>query len=387
LENVTFLVDWLTFSAKGFFEGEFLDKFKDEYIEKVYKGENETAEFLEHNLEKKILVFIREVLKIDNITDWRSCKGMYGYHYGLQLGDIRVWYGGNVISPVCVSMSGGGCRTFESISKWDWVEFLDFLVTKKESGYCNITRVDIACDEMYGYLDMDEIMQYTRQKKYIRKLRRFKIEETDKGKSVTFGSPKSELLIRIYDKAAERGYDYHWIRTEMSFSDERAYDMCRTILEQGDVGKCFAGVLFNYLRFIEDVEDNTNITRCEIAPWWQEFVGQTEKMRIFKRVGIEYNLSRVENYLVHQVAPTLLTYCKCKGNDIMPILDILKDIEKRLNQKQLDLIKKYELSGKKFDMEFIRDNYVSDVMDDIKDNITGFKRVSNLEMNGVFDKL
>ena len=68
------------------------------------------------------------------------------------------------------------------------------------------------------------------------------------GTSCQIGSPKSKVLVRIYDKAAERGLadGRHWVRVELQLRDKRAEEFLKIPM---CIGKAFAGVLLNYLLF------------------------------------------------------------------------------------------------------------------------------------------
>ena len=59
-------------------------------------------------------------------------------------------------------------------------------------------------------------------------------------KTVYFGSAKSEVRFRIYDKAQERGgLGYHWVRFEMQLRRERAFNF---LVSELVLGERFCGV-------------------------------------------------------------------------------------------------------------------------------------------------
>jgi len=59
--------------------------------------------------------------------------------------------------------------------------------------------------------------------------------------------------VRIYDKAAERGFTdgQHWVRIELQLRDGRAAEFSKIPM---DIGEAFAGVLLNYLRYAYSAE-------------------------------------------------------------------------------------------------------------------------------------
>ena len=62
-------------------------------------------------------------------VDWQQGRGQYGYQDCVYYGGIRVFSNSDNDQSVCVSMSGSGCRTFETLkgSGFDWASFLQGL--------------------------------------------------------------------------------------------------------------------------------------------------------------------------------------------------------------------------------------------------------------------
>ena len=120
---------------------------------------------------------------------------------------------------------------------------------------------------------------------------------SSKGTTVQIGSPKSRVLIRIYDKAAERGKkDMHWIRCEMQLRDSRAIEFSGLELP---IGQAFTGVLLNYLRYVEPGDD-TNKWRWPMKDYWVNLVQDAERISIYQSPGMEYNEEQCRNYVVNQ---------------------------------------------------------------------------------------
>ena len=109
---------------------------------------------------------------------------------------------------VWVEMSGQGCRTFESLSSVGWDGIFSFI---QQNGL-KITRLDVAYDDHSGLLNIRDIVDDTQDGMYVSKSDYWETVLSSKGTTVQIGSPQSKVLIRIYDKAAERGKtDEHWI--------------------------------------------------------------------------------------------------------------------------------------------------------------------------------
>ena len=139
---------------------------------------------------------------------------------------------------VCVSMSGTGCRTFENHTKM----LLDDAHDEQGTGYtafpnlfqiicannCNVSRIDIACDDHDGALNMDDIVESVMNNDVCTRMQKRQVvlsyDGVDKdGTTVYFGAPSSDFRVRIYDKAKEQGdLVSHWVRVELVFKGKNA---------------------------------------------------------------------------------------------------------------------------------------------------------------------
>ncbi|MBR1691124.1 MAG: replication initiation factor domain-containing protein [Oscillibacter sp.] len=224
---------------------------------------------------------------------WTVTKGARGYQERKYFSCISVHYNGRADMGVWVELSGQGCRTFETLSKVGWEGIFSFI---RENGL-KITRLDVAYDDHTGVLDIRTISQDTQAGLFISKSTYWETVLSSKGTTVQIGSPQSKVLIRIYDKAAERGItDQHWVRCELQLRDDRAMQFTRLALP---IGQAFAGVLLNYLRYIEPGEDS-NKWRWPMKDYWLDIVEDAEKISIYQAPGMEYNEERCKRYVVNQ---------------------------------------------------------------------------------------
>ena len=171
--------------------------------------------------------YIVDLLGMKDVP-WQFTKGARGYRDRLYFNAISIHFNGRDDMGVWCEMSGQGCRAFETLSTLDgdkWQALFATIVSEK----MNITRLDVAYDDHSGILDIDEIIQDTRKKEYVSKSDYWEIMESSKGQSLQFGSPQSDTLIRIYDKARERNCPEgeHWIRVELQLRRERAIAFSR----------------------------------------------------------------------------------------------------------------------------------------------------------------
>ena len=254
--------------------------------------------------------YLVQILGMDDIP-WQNTKGARGYQDRLYFNAISIHYNGREDMGCWCEMSGQGCRAFESLTnlpdKWD-----DLFEEIRAAGM-NITRLDVACDDHTGLLDIDQIIQDTRRRHYVSRSDYWEIIESSKGQSLQFGSPQSDVLIRIYDKARERNCpeDEHWIRCELQLRRDRAVSFAGLQLP---IGPAFCGVVINYLRFVEPDTDS-NKWRWPLTPYWSEFLCHADAIRIYRSPGIEYNLDRCEKYVIGQAGNAIDAYIQIMGVD------------------------------------------------------------------------
>ena len=189
-----------------------------------------------------------ELLGMQHVS-WELVKGARGYMDRLYWGSISIHYNGREDMGVWLEMSGQGCRSFETFGNGDYESLFDEV--RQNPGEMNLTRLDVAFDDHEGLLDIDVLEMDTRELSFVSKFRKTAVEwEWDhdkliKGLSIYHGRKASEIMIRIYDKAAERGFDdgRHWVRVELQLRDSRALAFLDA---PGKIGDRFSGVLRNY---------------------------------------------------------------------------------------------------------------------------------------------
>lgn len=314
------LVDWLTFSVKR----------------------------------KEPREVIREFLGLDPSLFQEEGYGLMGYTRVLKFSNILVCYepredGYFQDMGICVSMSGNGCRTFESLSKLSGQkQGLEssafpalFQLLMAEEG-ANISRIDIACDDRDGYLDMDEIVHKIQTNEVnSRMAKRSVIVSYDGaqrgGTTVYLGAPSSDFRVRIYDKAKEEGIDGHWIRVELVMRHKNSAAFVAQAVDCESVGKLAAQVINDKFSFID--RDDTNITRCTVCSWWLRFVDELEAVRLVARCVIQHRVEQIDDWVIHQVGPSLAVLFRTLG---WPhLFELAKDAGKRLSGQQKALVSDY----------------------------------------------
>ena len=278
--------------------------------------------------------------------------GRYGYKRREFFNGVSIMYEGRLNQEgiddmgVCVEISGQGCRALETFGNVDWLWLMHHL--SAEENEFNISRLDLAYDDHTGVLDKLQLKLDTDDGNFLAKTRKWKIEYgSDEGFSIYHGSKDSLVLIRIYDKAAERGLldGTHWIRVEIQLRNENAFGAGNAISAGESLGGVYSGILRNYLTYRVEINDS-NKSRWPIAEYWLALIQGAERIHIAAKPGVEYNIFHLEAFLRDTAGGALQTWIDIFGLDSLP--DVLKTRKGKLNPKHkklLDLYKKGDIYG------------------------------------------
>ena len=285
--------------------------------------------------------FIRLLGLDDPAIVWEVTKGAHGYRDRLYWEQISIFYNGRPGDGIWCEMSGQGCRAFETFGSGDYDAIFDEICYN--SGQMNLTRLDVAFDDHGGILDIEQICEDVREQRYVSRFRGWMVTHSDGGSSVVLGSQKSEILVRIYDKAAERGFTdgRHWVRVELQMRRDRA----RAFLDAaGDVGTRFRGVLANYVRFVDESDGyDSNRWRWPCKSYWAKLLDGVVKIQLFSKPGTEYNMINLENFVFTQAGGAIYTYLET--HTIEEFLSGLRCRGTQLNPKYAALIAEYGRHG------------------------------------------
>ncbi len=319
------LIDWLTFSIK--------------------------------NTENPAQV-IQKYLGLDPALFQEAPYGLMGYQRVLRFGDIQVLYDPRENEyfrdmGVCVSMSGNGCRAFETMSRLTIKGAKDkqgtastafptlFQLLAAEPS-ANISRIDIACDDREGYLSMDDIVGKVQgneiNSRMMKRTLYLGYDGTDRsGTTAYLGAASSSFRVRIYNKALEQREPGHWIRVELVMRSENANAFVEQMTFSENVGKLAAQVINDKFSFI--IRDDTNITRCTVCPWWQAFVDELESVRLVARETVQHCVEHIASWVEAQVGPSLAILFQTMG--FPKIFELAVEANSRLSDKQRFLIADY----------------------------------------------
>lgn len=267
---------------------------------------------------------------------WTSLKGAHGYRERFYYESISIHFSGTEEMGVWLEMSGQGCRAFETYGNGNYDQL--FQLVNYNAGDMKITRLDVAYDDHSGVLDIGELCADTLSGKFISRFNDWQVIQGSKGCSVTHGSMKSDIFIRIYDKAAERGLTdgSHWIRVEIQMRKERA--MKFAYLTE-PIGVRFSGVLLNYLRYVEPDGLDSNKWRWPLLSYWADLIETSYKISLFEKPGTEYNLFHLENFVVKQAGNAIDAYIQINGLD--NLVDSIKKRGTMPNPKYIELVDKF----------------------------------------------
>lgn len=270
--------------------------------------------------------------------------GFHGYRMAEVFNGVTIMYEGRLNANgeddmgICVEISGQGCRALESFGGIEWLSFLAFVMA--EHNEFKVTRLDLAFDDHTGILDKFQLKVDTDEHYYRSKFRTWEVQYGSKGFTIYHGSKQSQALIRIYDKAAERGLmdGTHWIRVEIQLRNENAAGAIRAYLEKQNLGVVYGGLLATYLVYLEDREDS-NISRCQTAAYWEHLIQGAERIRIAAAPGVEYNIFHLEAFLRDTAGGGLKTWIQIFGLESLP--ELLKDHRGRLNPRHKLILDQY----------------------------------------------
>lgn len=265
--------------------------------------------------------------------------GNYGYaRSAIAVGSGRVyWHDQRVDMGVHVSLPSTAISNLGLNPVSLLCEFLGYGV--------DFTRIDLACDDTKGILNLDEIERAVRCTDYVSRWHKVKriediVDGKSSGRTYYFGSSSSDATIRIYDKAAERraaGENFvgDWIRVEIEAHNKRAHKIAEHIAtHQGDWQAWAAGLIKGYLDFKIPSADS-NKSRWLTASWWDELLGFTSKERLTFSVGVR-TIEDIESWFDRQLAPSLCALQVVKSKD--GLSEMISKASYRLKEQHIAMI-------------------------------------------------
>lgn len=307
---------------------------------------------------------------------WKPGRKNYeGYADSLVYENINIYYNGAENQGVHVDITGQGCRFLDiQMAKLrlqdsklpagkqkprihNWRDFFSCLY---HSGKYSFTRVDVACDDFVGFLNVEKMFRKCLRGEIRMKFRswrpdgNFDSNGRTSGITLYFGSPDSRLNVVFYEKNKQLKVDYHWTRCEIRFKKQRANEFVKEMLEKQDydVGVIAAGILKNYLTFIEPSETDTNKWRWEVSPFWTDFLEGVPRLQIAAALP-DRTIQKSRRWIDDQVSRTIARlYFAYKDINDNWFQEIFMNGFFKLNEEDLRMIEDFRrIYGKDYKLE------------------------------------
>lgn len=283
--------------------------------------------------------------------DFQQCEfGGMGYKKSLRAGNVVVFYDGAENMGVHISMTGQGCRQYESIKGtkncWEQLFLSLHSLNFTTPDTVKFKRFDVAIDNVDGQLNLDQLEESIRANdvrslfkggKLIEKLA-FSDEKKNLGKTIYIGSETSRLKARFYDKGAQLQLDGHWIRAEIQFMAERAQEAVLAYIHKRiPLGEIVTRTLNQYFTLIDRTD--SNVSRCPVKSWWSAWLGTVLNLKLTTRKADKY-VSEVVDHIKKQFAPSFAMMRKFYG--VVDFHEIIRDLvstgTERMSKKHHQII-------------------------------------------------
>ncbi|GDZ82898.1 hypothetical protein LCIT_01400 [Leuconostoc citreum] len=214
-------------------------------------------------------------------------------------------------------LTGKGTRLFEKAlleQNMNWRDFFE----KARLYRGHLTRLDIAINDKWGLLNMNDLVKAVQEKRFWSKSKSYAVHgNVDDGWTVDFG--KSPFVIRAYDKhkeQANKGYDTDVkTRVELELHQDKAeYVLDEWLNNDAKLVNITFDILYTYLWFtngkIDDQQLKSDTVRDEIEatvepmPAWSLLTALGKKMK-FVREPKKQSVERIEKWVLQSVVPSL----------------------------------------------------------------------------------
>ena len=321
-------------------------------------------EFTVHDLAVDSIINL--ILKLDPNDFMEINKGRFGYQ------KQKIWNAGTLFllynndsgdgaMGVHIIMTGQACRQYEANKSIPNI----ITNTKRTLARHKFTRIDIAIDDEHDrVIVFDKFLKYSEDGnisslwyKYSLLMEK-RISDTETlGRTLYFGSKKSKLFMRVYDKKLEQikklkvnqeqkeellKAQSEWTRMELVFREERANMAADYIEMQGQIGILIRGVLNQYIRFLEPnpTSKNQQKRRWDTARWWEEIIDDVSKIQL-KQKKADRRIEDMQDWVVKQISPTLATILEATEGDMGWLVNVIASGSNRLKNKHKQAIQQY----------------------------------------------
>ncbi|SPD91493.1 Replication initiation factor [Leuconostoc suionicum] len=216
-------------------------------------------------------------------------------------------------------LTGKGTRLFEKALLEQNITWRGFF-QKARQYRGHLTRLDIAINDKWGLLNMNDLVKAVQEKRFWSKSKSYAVHgNVDDGWTVNFG--KSPFVIRAYDKhkeQASKGFDTDiQNRVELELHQDKAeyvIDEWLNLDNNKTLTEITFDILYTYLWFTDkpieekilkaDKVRDTIESSVEPMPAWSLLTALGHKMK-FIRQPKEQSIERIEKWVLESVVPSL----------------------------------------------------------------------------------
>lgn len=251
-------------------------------------------------------------------NDWVGLPhGMHGYRSGIQRDTFKILHDGLDGMGTHIILSGSACRQLTEeygLSESSWVD----LLVRLKAARVKVARLDVAKDDTDGLLSFPVIADSLRSgtcsshfkgwKRRVEEEGNFAKEgSSPTGETLYFGSRKSEMYVRIYNKKLEQLQDEEspeWVRVESEFKDRKASELIDMIAEVRSF-HVVGSLLARMIDFKVPDASDSNRARWSSVEWWSAFLSHVPKALRRTRSRVEKTLDHVRGWLGRQAAQSV----------------------------------------------------------------------------------
>lgn len=272
------------------------------------------------------------------IVYWKGNEDM-GIHYRVSGQAVSYFIDNYIEKNSEITPFGEKALPVEDFNNEKFIEML-----KKITALGQFTRIDLAVDDYTtSYYSTDDVAELLRDGMCVSKFRSWQNLNTrsistneNQGHTIYFGSRKSDVFVRFYDKRLEQDKDYTWYRWELELKGIKAGAAADMLINKDNIGAVTIGILSNYIRFIQP--DRTRRENCSIEPRWEMFTAGVKKLRIIlnkRMVTVDSKL----DWINRQCMPTIAGLVKHNEGDLT---FLLKDLAAHYDRNSLANKKLFE---------------------------------------------
>ena len=214
-------------------------------------------------------------------------------------------------------LTGKGTRLFEKAlleQSMNWRNFFE----KARQYRGHLTRLDIAINDKWGLLNMNDLVKAVQEKRFWSKSKSYAVHgNVDDGWTVDFG--KSPFVIRAYDKhkeQANKGYDTDVkTRVELELHQDKAeYVLDEWLNHDKKLVDITFDILYTYLWFTDEPIDAQKLKSDKVRevieqtvepmPAWSLLTALGNRMK-FVRQPKKQSVERIEKWVLQSIVPSL----------------------------------------------------------------------------------